>query len=71
MHGQQNIKFKIASVHGFISLHKMHEYSKFNSLLFGPLYLLYDQMHLFYGIMYITIFSHLVIHIVLYSSSCM
>jgi hypothetical protein len=68
--GPQCVKFKIASVYGFISLHKMHGYSKFNSLLFGPLCLLYDQMHLLYGIMHSTIFSHSVIHIVLYSSSC-
>lgn len=45
-----------ASAYSFISLHKMQEDNKFNSLLFGPLCVLYDQMPLFYGIMYLTTF---------------
>jgi hypothetical protein len=48
----------------------MREDNKFNSLLFGPLCLLYDKMHLFYGIMYMTVLYHLVIQIVLYRSGC-
>ena len=62
--------YNIASAYSFISLHKMNDNSKFNSLLYGPLCLPYNQRHFFNGIMYMAVLFHLVIHIVLNSSSC-